>query len=227
MASNRKLYRWFYDHIGSRYYNLLVKWCFLPLGDEQKVRRAMLEVVPLEPGDRVLDMCCGTGNTTFAIAERAGERSKIEGVDLSRGQISVAKRQNRFSNVKFMVMDAAQTCFGEGAFDKVVIPHALHEMPRSTRLAVLREANRVLKDGGTLAVMELDNPPSRLLRFFIGFWFFYWLPFNFETPTRRDMMRHGVTEEVREAGFADVTKTAMYRGVLQVVRGKKLPRVTG
>jgi ubiquinone/menaquinone biosynthesis C-methylase UbiE len=225
MASNRKLYRWFYDHIHSKYYNLLMKWCALPFGSEKKMRQTMLEVVPLQPGDRVLDMCCGTGNTTFAIAERVGERSEIEGIDLSRGQIRVAKRQNRFSNVKFMVMDASQTCFREGDFDKVVIPHALHEMSRTTRLAVLREARRVLRDGGTLAVMELDNPPGWLLRLFVGFWCFYWLPFNFETPTRRDMMRHGVAEEVREAGFGDVSKTSMYNGVLQVVQGKKLARV--
>jgi len=224
MASNRKLYRWFYDHIGSRYYNLLMKWCALPFGSETKMRQDMLEAVPLEPGDRVLDMCCGTGGTTFAIAERVGESSEIEGIDLSRGQIRVAKRHNRFPNIRFMVMDASKTCFGEGYFDKVVIPHALHEMWRSTRLAVLEEAKRVLRDGGTLAVMELDNPDSRFLRLFIGFWCFYWLPFNFETPTRRDMMRHGVAEEVREAGFTDVTKTSMYNGVLQVVQGNKRAR---
>ena len=226
MASNRKLYRWFYDHVGSRYYNLIVKWCALLFGGERQMRQVMLDIVPLEPGERVLDMCCGTGGTTFTIAERVGEQSKIEGIDLSRGQISVAKRHNRFSNVKFMVMDAAETCFGEGDFDRVVIPHALHEMWRSKRLAVLGEAKRVLRDGGTLAVMELDDPPGRLLRLFVGFWFFYWLPFNFETPTRRDMMRHGVAEEVREAGFSNVTKTSMFNGVLQVVQGKKSPRAT-
>ena len=226
MASNRKLYRWFYDHVHSKYYNLLIKWCALPFGSEKKMRKTMLDVVPLQPGDKVLDMCCGTGNTTFAVAERVGERSKIEGIDLSSGQIGVAKRRNRFPNVKFIVMDASETCFGEGDFDKVVIPHALHEMSRATRLAVLREASRVLKNGGILAVMELDNPPSRFLRLFVGFWCFYWLPFNFETPTRRDMMSHGVAEEVREAGFGDVTKTSMYKGVLQVVQGKKLAPMT-
>ena len=221
MTSERKRYVWFYDHIHSRYYNLLTRWCFLPFGGEAKVRRTMLEVVTVQPGDRVLDMCCGTGNTTFAIAERAGKRSTIKAIDLSAGQINVAKRRNRFSNIDFMVMDASRTSFGDGDFDKVVIPHALHEMPRATRLAVLGEAKRVLTDGGTLAVLEMDNPPTLSLRLFIGFAWFYWLPFNFETPTRKDMLKRGVTNEVHEAGFDNVSKASFYNGVFQVVQGRK------
>jgi demethylmenaquinone methyltransferase/2-methoxy-6-polyprenyl-1,4-benzoquinol methylase len=221
MGSDRKLYTWFYDTIQSRYYNLLLKWCFLPLGGERRVRREMLEVVALRPGERILDMCCGTGNTTFAIAEKVGSRTEIKAIDLSSGQIRVAKKRNRFPNIEFMVMDASDTSFGEGTFDKVIIPHAIHEMPRATRLAVLREARRILVEGGTLVVLEMDNPPSLFLRLFIGFWWFYWLPFNFETPTRRNMLSHGLEKEVREAGFSSVSKSSFFKRVLQVVQGRK------
>jgi ubiquinone/menaquinone biosynthesis C-methylase UbiE len=224
VTSNRNLHRWFYDYIHSRYYNLLMKWCFLPFGGEQWVRREMLGVVDLRPGDRILDMCCGTGNTTFAIAKRVGEVSKIKAIDLSSGQIRIAKRQNRFPNVDFMVMDAGRTSFCRGDFEKVVIPHALHEMPRATRLAVLKEAGRVLVDGGTLAVLEIDNPPNPLLRLFIGLWWFYWLPFNFETATRRDMLGQGVAAEMAEAGFGSVHKLSMHSGIFQVVQGRKASR---
>jgi ubiquinone/menaquinone biosynthesis C-methylase UbiE len=120
-----------------------------------------------------------------------------------------------------MVMDASDTCFAEGHFDKVVIPHALHEMPRDTRLAVLKEARRVVKDKGTLVVFEMDTPPNLFRHLYIAFWWFYWLPFNPETPTRRDMLKHGVVEEVKEAGFRNVTKISMYNGTVQVVKGQK------
>ncbi len=181
----------------------------------------MVEAIALQPGDRVLDMCCGTGNTTFAIAERVGKGSSIKAIDLSFGQIKVARKRNRFSNIDFMVMDASDTGFFGGDFDKIVIPHALHEMPRATRLAVLQEAKRILADGGTLAVLEMDDPPGSLLRLFIAFWWFYWLPFNFETPTRRDMLRHGIVEEFTEAGFANLSRLSLYRGAFQVVQGRK------
>ncbi len=221
MTSDRKLYRWFYDNIGSRYYNLMIRWCFLPFGGERKLRRELLDIVGLQPRERILDMCCGTGGATFAAAEKAGNQSKITGVDLSRGQIRIAKKRNRFSHVAFMVTDASRTCFRDGEFDRVVIPHAIHEMPRPLRLAVLREARRVLAEGGNLAVLEMDNSPSLFWRLLIGFWWFYWLPFNFETPTRKDMLKHGLPEEVKEAGFSDVSKSSLHNGVFQVVQGKK------
>ncbi len=113
------------------------------------------------------------------------------------------------------------SCFPDGAFDKVFVTHMIHEMPRATRLALLREARRLLRDGGELIVLELDNPESLLLRAFIWFWWFYWLPFNFETPTRKDMLRRGLAEEVREAGFEEMRKASFARGAFQVVRGRK------
>ena len=61
MNSNRKLYKWFYNNFQSRYYNLVTRWCFFPFGGEEKVRKTMLEVVDLNPGDKILDMCCGSG----------------------------------------------------------------------------------------------------------------------------------------------------------------------
>jgi ubiquinone/menaquinone biosynthesis C-methylase UbiE len=89
------------------------------------------------------------------------------------------------------------------------------------RLAVLNEARRVVRDGGIVAVPEMDEPLGFVRRLLVGFWWFYWLPFNPETPTRRDMMRHGLAEEVKEAGFRDVRKSSLFGGTLQVVKGLK------
>jgi len=116
---------------------------------------------------------------------------------------------------------AARTGFREGTFDRVVIAHALHEMARDARADVLGEARRVLRPGGRLAVLELDDPETAWVRVLVGAWFFYWLPFNFETPTRRDMFRNGLAREVAAAGFRDVTRVSTYRGVFQVVQGGK------
>jgi demethylmenaquinone methyltransferase/2-methoxy-6-polyprenyl-1,4-benzoquinol methylase len=220
MVLDRKLYKWFYDNFQSKYYNLITRWCFFPFGGEEKVRKTMLGEVDLKASDKILDMCCGPGNNTFVVAKMLGNQSNIRGIDLSQGQIEMAKKRNQFPNIEFMVMDASNTSFAEGEFDKVIIPHALHEMSRVDRLAVLREARRILKDNGTLVVLEMDNPSSFFLRLFIGFWWFYWLPFNFETPTRRDMLKCGLLNEVKETGFKQCLKSSLYNGVLQVVQGK-------
>jgi demethylmenaquinone methyltransferase/2-methoxy-6-polyprenyl-1,4-benzoquinol methylase len=221
MVLNRSSYKWFYDNIHSRYYDLAMKWCFLPFGGEKRCRRELMAGIDFSPGERILDMCCGTGGATFVIAERAGERSQIVGMDLSRGQLQVAEKKNRFSYVRFIEGDVVDTGCQDACFDKVFVTHALHEMTRETRLKVLTEAKRVLKERGKLIVLELDNPQSLFLRLAAGFWFLYWLPFNFETATRRDMLRHGLDNEVREAGFKSVRKTSKYRGVLQIVCGER------
>lgn len=224
MAPNKKTYKWFYDNIQSHYYNLLIKWCFWPLGGEKKVRDGLMAGLEFSPGDKILDMCCGTGGATFAIAGMVGmtgNKVEITAMDLSSGQIGVAKRVNPYDNVKFIVCDATSTCFKRDYFDMVFIPHALHEMRKKLRLSVLGEAKNVLKENGKLIILELDNPKSFFVRLFIWFWFFYWLPFNFETPTRRDMLRHGLTNEVEEAGSRNIKKVNLHRGIFQVVEAEK------
>lgn len=221
MALDRKAYKWFYDNIHSHYYNLLVKWCFLPFGGEERCREELLTPIDISPKDRILDMCCGTGGATVSISKKAGEESEIIGMDLSTGQINIAKKRGHFSNIKFIEGDVTSTGFQEMSFDKVFITHAIHEMPREIRYKVLTEAKRILKEKGKVIILELDNPESILTRLFIGLWFFYWLPFNFETPTRRDMLKHGLINEVEEAGFKNVRKVSKHGGVFQIVEGEK------
>ncbi|NIM49254.1 MAG: methyltransferase domain-containing protein [Gemmatimonadales bacterium] len=221
MALDRTKYKWFYDHIHSRYYNILIKWLFLPFGGETRCRGELLAPVRFLPDERILDMCCGTGGATYSITKQAAKGSRIVGIDLSSGQIRVARRRSELGEVQLLEGDAGCTAFRDRAFDKVFITHALHEMPRTGRKAVLAEARRTLRDNGTVIVLELDNPGNVLVRLLMGFWFFYWLPFNFETPTRRDMLEHGLVTELGEAGFAHITKTSKYRGVFQVLQGVK------
>jgi ubiquinone/menaquinone biosynthesis C-methylase UbiE len=79
----------------------------------------------------------------------------------------------------------------------------------------------ICTENGQLSVLELDNPNNIFLRLFIFVWFFYWLPFNFETATRRELMRIGLKNEVREVGFVNIKKYSIYHGVFQTVTGIK------
>jgi demethylmenaquinone methyltransferase/2-methoxy-6-polyprenyl-1,4-benzoquinol methylase len=221
MRIGREAYRWFYDHIACHYYDLLLAWCFAPFGGVRRLRQRLLEPVSFRAGDLILDLCCGTGGATHAIASAGGEQARVIGLDLSAGQVRRAQAKPHPPNTRFLVGDGAASPFRDALFDKVFVTHALHEMPRSARLVVLAEARRLLKPGGELVVLELDHPDSLLVRAFIGLWFFYWLPLNFETPTRKDMLRHGLANEVAEAGFSSVTVTRIGRGVFQTVCARK------
>ncbi len=135
---------------------------------------------------------------TLHISEKAGATCNITGMDLSSGQLQHAQKREYSCKTTFTEGDVTVTEFLDHSFDKVFITHAIHEMPREERLKTLKEAYRVLEDNGEVIVLEFDNSPSMRLRLFVGFWFFYWLPFNSETPTRKDMMKHGLAAEIKE-----------------------------
>lgn len=221
MNVDRKTYVWFYDHIQSRYYDLVVKWCFLPFGGETRLRDELIRSVDLSTAERILDLCCGTGGSTAALSRRVDRRVRMVGMDLSVGQIRKARARRGLDHVAFVVGDATRAPLRDHSFDMVLIAHALHEMPRELRQMALDETRRLLRDRGSLVVLEMDRPDGRTLRWFVGLWFFYWLPFNFETPTRRDMLEHGLSREIEEAGFRSVTKTSKCNGAFQVVHALK------
>jgi hypothetical protein len=103
-------------------------------------------------------------------------------------------------------------------------PRSREGLPREPPLAErgfkLRDAHRVCAEGGRVVVLELDRRTRRRVRWLLGLWFLYWVPFNFETRTRRDLERHTVRGEVEEAGFGSVRKLSKYAGTFQVVEGR-------
>ena len=99
MYFKKSTYRWLYDHIHSKYYNLLLKFCFLPFRGERKFREKLLEGIEFGSNEKILDMCCGTGGTAFLIAEKTDATCEIIGIDLSKGHINKAKKKNTHSNV--------------------------------------------------------------------------------------------------------------------------------
>ena len=218
-----RLYRWFYDKIYSHLYDLAIAWVFMPFGGERRFRNKLLEPVPFSGDEEIVELCCGTGGCTAAIREKSGPGTKILGCDLSYGQIRTAKRKNRFGNVDFFVADARRTGLPSNRYDMVLVTHALHEMPRGDRLAVLAEAKRLAGQNGTVVILELARPSNWAVRFAQGFWLGYWIPWpiNFENRTRRDMLRWGLANEVAEAGFADVKTSLRFRGSTQVVTGRR------
>lgn len=219
MTADRR-YRRLYDLVLSRVYDLYMAWYMLPFGGERRFRLKMLEGLSFRPGERMLDCTCGTGSCAIALRAWAGGDVRLVASDLSRGQLRMAQAKPELMDVPLLMADASRLPFRDGSFDSVFVPHAIHEMPRELRLALLRDARRVCVAGGRVVVLELDRPPRWLLRWLLGLWFLYWVPFNFETATRRDLERHTLCAEVEEAGLARVRKHSKYAGTMQVVEGR-------
>jgi ubiquinone/menaquinone biosynthesis C-methylase UbiE len=94
------------------------------------------------PGERVLDVCTGTGELALAFA-RAGARAAA--IDLARGMLRVCKHKANGSPLHMLETDATCLPFGDNAFDIVTLSLGLHHMPEAAQLQVMSEMTRLAR----------------------------------------------------------------------------------
>lgn len=129
--------------------------------DRRWRRLAVRETV--RPGDRVLDVCCGTGDLALE-AERRGGR--VVGLDFSERMLARARRKS--GTIEWVQGDALALPFPAESFDAVLVGFGVRNLDDLE--AGLRELRRVLRPGGRLAILELTRPRG-LARPFFRLWF--------------------------------------------------------
>jgi len=120
-------------------------------------RTATVKAIDPKPGERVLDIACGTGTSTAAIAKRG---ARVIGVDFSAGMIAEALR--RHPEIEFVEGDAQALPFGDAEFDAVTVSFGLRNF--ADPQVALAEMYRVLVPGGRLVVTEFSTPPVAIVR---------------------------------------------------------------
>jgi demethylmenaquinone methyltransferase / 2-methoxy-6-polyprenyl-1,4-benzoquinol methylase len=114
----------------------------------------------------VLDLCCGTGDLAFALARPNGAR--VIGADFSHAMLVRAREKNPPSNppngfamIPFFEADALNLPFAGNSFDLVTTAFGFRNLANYE--AGLREIERVLRPGGTLAILEFTEPPDGIM----------------------------------------------------------------
>jgi demethylmenaquinone methyltransferase/2-methoxy-6-polyprenyl-1,4-benzoquinol methylase len=131
-------------------------------GLDRSWRRLTVEAV-VQPGDRVLDACCGTGDLAVA-AEREG--GIVTGLDFSPAMLERARRKS--DTVAWVEGDLLALPFADGSFDAATVGFGVRNVADLD--GALGELRRVLRGGGRLAILEITRPRG-ILRPFFSLWF--------------------------------------------------------
>ncbi|CEM01877.1 unnamed protein product [Vitrella brassicaformis CCMP3155] len=121
---------------------------------------ATADMVPVSRIKRILDVGCGTGDST-ALLQARYPNAEVEGVDLSPHMIAVARY--RYPNMVFHHEAGEKTFFENDTFDMVTMFAVAHELPKGVTFRILKEAHRILRKGGCFLFVDQD-PESPTIR---------------------------------------------------------------
>jgi demethylmenaquinone methyltransferase/2-methoxy-6-polyprenyl-1,4-benzoquinol methylase len=172
---------------GAKHYDSVVDWGFLRSG--APYRHRTLKQHGLRPGQRLLDVACGTGLVAVAAAKILGTAENITCLDPSAGMLDVARTK---LPATFVLGRAEQLPFPDNSFDFLTMGYALRHV--TSLEDTFREYLRVLKTGGKLLIMEVTKPAGPVSGFCFRVYFRHVYPGLTRLFTRsndaRDMMHY-------------------------------------
>ena len=140
-------------------------------------RHALKEIVDGTP-QRILDVACGTGDSTISIARAAAEGTKVTGAYISEGMMALVMEKAGKAGVKdridLQVADGEALPYGDGTFDRVTCAFGIRNFEHKEK--GLAEFQRVLKPGGKAVILELSVPQNRVIRWVYDLYFLHILP---------------------------------------------------
>lgn len=146
----------------ARFYDLAGKLC--TLGRDRAIRQKFVDLAAPQPGEKVLDVGCGTGTLAIAMKSRVGG-GEVHGIDASPEMIEVAqgKGSKARSDVDFKVAVIEELPFPAESFDLVTSTLMLHHLPDDLKRKGLAEIRRVLKPGGRFLALDFSAHTHSLL----------------------------------------------------------------
>jgi demethylmenaquinone methyltransferase/2-methoxy-6-polyprenyl-1,4-benzoquinol methylase len=190
------------------------------------------ESILKRPDARVLDLCCGTGDMTFALRRRANNGSpQIIGADFSHAMLQRAAVKGRETTLRWIEADALRLPFANAHFDLVTAAFGFRNLADYD--AGLREMVRVLRPGGQCGILDFGEPRGLLGKVYRIYFKrvlpalgtvisgvqgpYKYLPASVERfPPPNEML-----ERMRQAGFREALWMPYTFGVAGLYRGIK------
>ena len=221
--------RGMFDRIAPRY-DLLNHLLSLNIDRYWRARTvAQVHQILEQPGAQVLDVCCGTGDLTLALETR-GRNARVFGSDFCHPMLEKAKTKTVHG--RWFEADALRLPIAGSSFDLVTTAFGFRNL--SNYRGGLSELRRILKPGGTLAILEFSTPPNALIAELYGFYSRAILPsIGGMISGSKDAYRYlpesvrkfpdadGLAQQMREAGFVNVRFERMTAGIVALHLGDR------
>lgn len=191
-------------------------------GNQANIFRATVDAADLRPGQRVLDLGCGTGKLAILAAQTLaalGGTSEVHGLDATPGMIDLARKraQDSGQQVTWHLGVAEELPFPDHHFDAVTSTFTFHHFPDALKARVLCEVRRTLKPGGVLVITDYGLPKG-----LYGHLCSVPMRCNHWEYTRSQIA--GVLERlIPEAGFTPPERVRAFLGYIPVLRSRPLP----
>ncbi len=210
-------------------YDLLNR--LLSMGIDRRWRAAAIRKLAPRAGGVYLDVATGTGDVAMEIF-RQNPEAKVVGIDFAHQMLVMGLPKIKSTAIRLGRGDALNLPFRGGTFDGATCAYGIRNFADLHK--GLREINRVLKPGGSIAILEFTTPPNAFMRGLYLFYFTRLLPFigrlvsghpeaytylplsvmDFPAETR-------LKEIFEECGFVDVTVAPLTFGISGLVTGRK------
>ena len=210
------------------------------LGLHRRWKRTLVKMAGVRPGDRALDVCCGTGDVAFALRRSGAE---VTALDFSPAMLAIAEQRAKISSascsgglrppqkpppqVQFLRGDALHLPFPDRSFDIVTVAYGLRNLAGWER--GLEEMWRVARPGGRLLVLDFGKPDNPVWRWLYFGWLKYFVP-CFGKVFCRDAATHayifaslqnypaqrGVAGKMQSLGCAEVRLRNLLGGAMSI-----------
>jgi demethylmenaquinone methyltransferase/2-methoxy-6-polyprenyl-1,4-benzoquinol methylase len=150
----------------------------LSMGIQHVWKRAAIRMLNIRPGDKVLDVCGGTGDLAILAARRTGPTGRVVIYDINRAMIEAGRPKidpyPDLAHIAYIQGDAEHITFPDKTFDAAMVGFGIRNVTHLKR--GFSEMHRILKPGGRFLCLEFSRPTNAVFRGLYDFYSFNVMP---------------------------------------------------